>query len=194
VKVGYARVSTEEQSLEMQIEALERAGCERIVSEKAHADEAYEISQEELERLIESLDEGDVLVVWKLDRMSRSLLHFSKLVLEFEERGISFRSITEHLDTSNPAGRLMVNILVSFAQYEREIIRERTKASLANAKRRGVKLGRKHKLNAQQRDEAFELYKSDYPVKRIARIFGVNRMTIYRIIKRMEASHESRAS
>ena len=188
MRVGYARVSTEEQNLEMQIEALERAGCERIVSEHAHADEDLTISQNEMHTLINSLEAGDCLVIWKLDRMTRSLIHFSKLMLTFREKGLSFCSITEHFDTTTPAGQLNLNILVAFAQYERELIRARTKASLASAKKRGVKLGRKFKLTQAQRTEAFELYQQDYSVPRIARIFGVNRMTIYRIIKRQEDS------
>jgi DNA invertase Pin-like site-specific DNA recombinase len=134
--VGYARVSTQEQSPELQLDALQKAGCERIFVEKASG------AQRDRPELRAALDfmrgKGDVLVVWKLDRLARSLKQLIETVEDLERRGIGFRSLTEQIDTTSPGGRLVFHILGVMAEFERSIIRERTRAGLDAARACGT--------------------------------------------------------
>ncbi|RZK56190.1 MAG: recombinase family protein [Pedobacter sp.] len=139
MKIGYARVSTKEQNLNLQIEALEKAGCETIFRETISG--ATKV-RPELDKMISQFRKGDELVVWKLDRLGRSLKHIIDLVLRLSEEGIIIKGLTDGVDTSTINGRLFLNIMASLAEYERELIRERTKAGLESARARGRTGGR----------------------------------------------------
>ena len=138
--IGYARVSTQEQDPALQLDALEQVGCDKVFTEKASG------AQRDRPQLIAALEymrEGDTLVVWKLDRLARSLRQLIETVEMLEERGIGFRSLTEAIDTTSPGGKLVFHIFASLAEFERGIIRERVNAGLARARASGVKLGRR---------------------------------------------------
>ena len=139
MKIGYARVSTQEQNLSLQIDALNQAGCEQIYQEKVSGSLA---DRPELTRLLEMIRVGDTLVIWKLDRLGRSLAHLIGLVSDLEARQIGLLSLNDPVDTTTPQGRLVFRIFASLAEFEREVIRERTMAGLASARRRGQRLGR----------------------------------------------------
>nr|WP_321410497.1 recombinase family protein [uncultured Carboxylicivirga sp.] len=126
MKIGYARVSTKDQNLEMQIEALNKTGCTKIFQETKSAVK----ERPELEKMLEHTREGDIVVVWKLDRLGKSLKHLIEMVSGFRERGVEFISLNDSIDTTTAQGRLTFNIFASFAEFERELIRERTIAGL----------------------------------------------------------------
>lgn len=139
MKIGYARVSTKDQNLELQIEALEKAGCERIYQEKISGSTK---NRPELDKMIEQFRKDDELIVWRLDRLGRSLKHIIDLVLSLNEKGIIIKGLTDGVDTSTINGRLFLNLMASLAEYDRELIRERTNAGLSSARARGRKGGR----------------------------------------------------
>lgn len=134
MKIGYARVSTKDQNLDLQIEALQKAGCEKIFEEKISGSTK---NRPELDKMIEQFRPGDELYVWRLDRLGRSLKHIIDLVLALSEKGIIIKGLTDGVDTSTINGRLFLNLMASLAEYERELIRERTKAGLQSARARG---------------------------------------------------------
>ena len=141
--VGYARVSTNDQNLALQIDALKSAGCETI-----YEDEGFSGSKSKrpgLDRAMSRLKSGDTLVVWKLDRLGRSMKHLIQMTSRFERRGIQFRSISDAIDTSTPGGKLYFHLMGAFTEFESSLISERTKAGMAAAKARGVKMGRPRK-------------------------------------------------
>jgi DNA invertase Pin-like site-specific DNA recombinase len=180
--IGYSRVSTADQSADLQTDALHEAGCVRVFAEKASG--ALD-KRPELERMLDHLREGDVVVVWRLDRLGRSLRHLLELVADLEARGVGFRSLTEGIDTSNPGGRLVFNIFASLSQFERELIRERTVAGLAAARARGRKGGRPPKMTPEKLDVARSMYESGkHSVAAIAQTVGVSRATLYRSLSR----------
>ncbi|SPX55309.1 DNA-invertase [Klebsiella pneumoniae] len=141
--IGYARVSTQEQDTQAQISALKSAGCELIFQEKASGGRW---DRPELQRLLQQLRKDDQVIVWKLDRLSRSLKDLLLTLEKIENTGADFRSITENIDTSTPAGRMMMQIVGSFAEFERAMLRERTKSGLAAARQDGRVGGRRPKL------------------------------------------------
>lgn len=178
--IGYARVSTTEQNADLQIDALRKAGCERIYTD--HASGAKE-HRPQLDRMIESLREGDTVVVWKLDRLGRSLQHLVAMMDRFGAAGIGFRSLTENIDATTSGGKLVYNIFAAMAQFERDLIRERTNAGLKAARARGRKGGRRPKLTSAQKARVRELYDSGaVTVNEIASQYNVGRTTIYRAI------------
>ena len=136
--IGYARVSTTEQNLDLQKDALKQAGCERIVADTASGGKAQRSG---LDRALELLRKGDTLVVWRLDRLGRSLRHLIELIGELEGRGIGFQSITEAIDTTSPGGTLVFHIFGALAEFERNLIRERTMAGLEAARRGAGRAG-----------------------------------------------------
>jgi DNA invertase Pin-like site-specific DNA recombinase len=149
--IGYARVSkADAQDTVVQVKALTQAVCKRIFEEKASGGRW---DRPELHKALEQLREGDVLVVWKLDRLSRSLKDLLHIMERVREAGAGFRSLTEAVDTTTAAGRMMMQMLGSFAEFERSVVRERTRAGLAAARDRGVKVGRPAKLSAHQQQE-----------------------------------------
>lgn len=177
--IGYARVSTADQDPSLQIDALKAAGCERIFVE--HASGA-KVDRPELARTIDYCRSGDVLDVWKLDRLGRSLPHLIEVVRDLETRGVGFRSLTEGMDTTTAGGRLVFHFFGALAEFERDLIRERTMAGLAAARARGRVGGRPPALSEKKR-EAVRAYAARYPhtpLDEIAEVFGVSRSTIYR--------------
>jgi DNA invertase Pin-like site-specific DNA recombinase len=155
--IGYARVSTDDQNAAAQVQALEAVGCERIFTEKASGGRW---DRPELQRLFEQLRKGDVVIVWKLDRLSRSLRDLLAIMERVEKAGAGFRSLTEAIDTTTPAGRMMMQMLGSFAEFEREMLRERTKAGLKAAREAGRIGGRRPKLKPEQEHEIIRFVSS----------------------------------
>ena len=185
-RIGYARVSIgDEQSTALQLRALKEAGCKRILEEAASGGRW---DRPELQKMLDQLREGDVIVVWKLDRLSRSLKDLLHLLDRIEAANAGFRSLTESIDTTTPAGRMMMQMVGSFAEFERAMIRERTKAGLAQARSEGRIGGRRPKLNAKQRAEIAENVTSGRKsAAEMARIFGVSQPTVSRIVAERRA-------
>ena len=178
MKIGYARVSTDDQNLDLQKDALHRAGCETIYEEKASG---RNIDRPELAACLKSLRPGDTLVCWKLDRLGRSLQDLVRMVSTLKERGIGFESLTEKIDTSSAAGSLIFHIFGSLAEFERALIKERTMAGLSAARARGRKGGRPKKLNETQWKAIKTLMDAkELTVAEIAKQFGVSRSALYR--------------
>lgn len=146
--IGYARVSTAEQSLEMQVAALQKHGCNRILVEKVSA---VSSKRAKLESALDMLRPGDTFVVWKMDRLARSLTDLLRRVSYINDCGAQFVSLTERIDTSSASGRLLFHVLGALGEFERDLIRERTMAGMKAAKERGVKFGREPKLSVQER-------------------------------------------
>jgi DNA invertase Pin-like site-specific DNA recombinase len=182
MNIGYARVSTQEQNLELQLDALAKAGCGKIFED--HASGA-KMARPGLDQGLSHLREGDVLVIWKLDRLGRTIRGLIELVGKLRERGIGFKSLTEGFDTSTPGGRLIFHVFAALAEMERDLIRERTQAGLAAARARGRNGGRKPKLNAKKLAHARELLANrDISVGEVAATLGVDRSTLYRALAR----------
>jgi DNA invertase Pin-like site-specific DNA recombinase len=184
MRIGYARVSTHEQNLDLQKDALKRAGCDKII-EDVITGEAR--SRSGLDRAREQLREGDVLVVWRLDRLGRSLKHLIELMAELEQQKIGFQSMQESIDTTTPGCKLVFHIFGALAEFERNLIRERTKAGLDAARARGRKGGRPRKLSAQQRLPAIDFYnQKKHGVDEICRMLGISKPTLYAYISDRE--------
>ncbi len=180
--VGYARVSTQDQSLELQLDALRVAGCEQVFSEKITGKSR---ERPELTTCLKVLRKEDVLVVWKLDRLARSLKDLVELINELESRQIGFRSVTEAIDTTTAGGRLVFHIFGALAEFEHNLIRERTIAGLAAARARGRKGGRKPSMsNADTRKAAAMLKDDNITKKEVAEHFGVSRLTLNKSLAR----------
>jgi DNA invertase Pin-like site-specific DNA recombinase len=184
MKIGYARVSTHDQKLELQKDELEKAGCERIFEEKISGKTK---ERPALKDMIEILRQGDSVVVWKLDRLGRSLRDLIDLVAEIQSKGADFISIKDSINTQTATGRFTFNIFASLAEFEREIIRERTMAGLTAAKARGRMGGRPKGLTKKAMDKAHSallLYNSKKKtVDEIAEELGLSRATCYRYIE-----------
>jgi DNA invertase Pin-like site-specific DNA recombinase len=153
--IGYARVSTIEQNPGLQLDALHAAGCARVFTEEASGAAA---ERPELARALDHLRAGDALVVWKLDRLGRSLRHLIDTVRALEDRGVGFRSLQEQVDTTTPGGRLVFHVFGALAEFERDLIRERTHAGLAAARARGRRGGRPSVMTAEKLRAARQLY------------------------------------
>lgn len=175
--LGYARVSTVDQDPALQLDALAAAGCARVWTEKASGS-AKERPQ--LTALVEALLPGDTLVVWRLDRLGRSLRHLVDLVTELAERGIGFRSLQESIDTTTPGGRLVFHVFSALAEFERDLVRERTIAGLEAAKRRGNVGGRPSVMTPPKLRQLQRMAADGESPTEIARVLGVGRATVYR--------------
>lgn len=174
--IGYARVSTQDQNPELQIDALEAAGCERIYQEKITGKTRQ---RPELDACLNALRKGDTLLVWRLDRLGRSLKDLVEIVTSLEERGVGFRSLTESIDTTNTSGKLIFHIFGALAEFERNLISDRTKAGLAAARARGRKGGRKPKMSASDVKLASAMLQDPNTTKtEVAEHFGVSRVTL----------------
>ncbi|AXH00549.1 recombinase family protein (plasmid) [Deinococcus wulumuqiensis] len=179
--IGYARVSKGDQDTTLQLKALEGAGVQKTYTENASGGRW---DRPELHKALEQLREGDVLVVWKLDRLSRSLKDLLTLLEQIEGQGAGFRSLTENIDTTTPAGRMMMQMVGSFAEFERAMIRERTRAGLEQARSQGRVGGRRPKLNAAQQAEIRDAVQSGRKTAAdCARLFGVSQATVSRIVR-----------
>ncbi|MDR6457719.1 MULTISPECIES: recombinase family protein [Chryseobacterium] len=184
MKIGYARVSTKDQNLDLQIEALEKVGCEKIYQEKISGATK---NRPELDKMIEQFREGDELYVWRLDRLGRSLKNIIDLVLSLSDKGIIIKGLVDGVDTSTINGRLFLNLMASLAEYERELIRERTNAGLQAARARG-RLGGRPKGYTKETISKLIIMRSVYkdPTKAPEEIYkplGLTRATFYRYAK-----------
>lgn len=175
--IGYARVSTQDQNLELQYDALRKAGCEKIVEDQVSGSRA---ERPGLNKVMELLREGDTLVVWKLDRLGRSVKHLVDLVSELSNSGIHFKSLTDAIDTSTTSGRFFFHIMASLAQMERELTVERTRAGLEVARQLGRTGGRKRQMTDSKIASAKKLLSSGVPPKEVAKNLGVSIPTLYR--------------
>lgn len=178
MKIGYARVSTDDQTLDLQLDALRQAGAETIYQEQASGKSA---SRPELEACLKALRKGDTLSVWRLDRLGRNLADLVAIVTDLEARGVAFESITEQIATGSSSGKLVFHLFAALAEFERNLIRERTNAGLKAARKRGRVGGRPKKLSEAEKAMVKTLLADPKnEVAAIARQFGVSRSTIYR--------------
>jgi DNA invertase Pin-like site-specific DNA recombinase len=175
--VGYARVSTQDQNLDLQNEALVQAGCEKIFGDKLSGSRA---ERPGLTKALEMLRAGDTLIVWKLDRLGRSVKNLVDLVGELHEQGVQFKSLTDAIDTGTPSGRFFFHVMASLAEMERELTVERTRAGLEAARQLGRKGGRKPKMTPSKIASAKKLLASGVPPKEVAQNLGVSIPTLYR--------------
>jgi len=184
--IGYARVSTQDQDPEMQVDALRKAGCEKIFVEKASGAKR---DRPELRAAIEYARENDTIVVWKLDRLARSLKQLIETVEHLEGRSIGFKSLTETIDTTTPSGRLVFTIFAGLAEFERSIIRERTIAGLESARSRGRVGGRPRSVSDDDIAAAKALLKDpSITVKKVAERIGCSEATLYRYLPAAKAN------
>jgi DNA invertase Pin-like site-specific DNA recombinase len=184
--IGYARISTHDQTSALQQDALQRAGCNKIFTDTASGAKA---ERKGLEEALEFLRAGDTLVVWRLDRLGRSLPHLIASMTRLEERGIGFKSLTENIDTTTSGGKLIFHIFGALAEFERNLIRERTTAGLLAARARGRKGGRPKVLTGKQLSIAQDLYEKRHPIAEICRTLKVSKATLYRYVNSWE-SHQ----
>jgi DNA invertase Pin-like site-specific DNA recombinase len=181
LRIGYARVSRDEQTLDLQTDALEKSHCEKIFTDKASG--AKE-SRPGLDKALEHLRPGDTLVVWRLDRLGRSLKHLIGLVEDLNAKGIGFASLTESIDTTTSNGKLIFHIFCSLAEFERNVIRERTMAGLASARARGRKGGRTQTITEKKIAQATTLAEtSNDSISDICKSLGISRSTYYKRTK-----------
>ncbi len=183
-RIGYARVSTKDQRLALQLDALNQAGCAPIF--KDHGVSGAQGSRPGLDAMLSSVVAGDTVVVYKLDRLGRSVLHLSDLLVRFQEDGIHFMSLSEGINTATPGGKLVFHLFSAFAEFQRDIILENTLCGLAAARKRGRRLGRPRLLDRQTIVQANRLIASGERREDVAGLFGVSRMTLDRSIRRME--------
>ncbi len=176
---GYARVSSETQSFAGQVAELSAAGAVKVFAEKFTGKVAADRKQ--LQALLAKVREGDVIVVTKLDRFARSTRDLLNLMHELEQRGVGFRALGDSVDTTTPAGRLMLQMLAAIAEFERGMIRERCAAGIARAKAEGRPLGRKRSLNPHQRKQALDMLAKGDTQRAVARLFNVGQATISRL-------------
>jgi DNA invertase Pin-like site-specific DNA recombinase len=177
---GYARVSTDDQTPALQLAALKKAGCRTIFKDDGLS--GATTKRPALLRCLKKLEHGDTLTVWKLDRLGRSLRGLITMLDDLKHRGVKFRSLTEAIDTETPTGRAMWQMIGVLAELERSLISERTRAGVKDAKRRGVKFGRKPKLTAQQKTNARKLIDTGERREDVAALLNVNRTTLYRAL------------
>lgn len=179
--VGYARISTADQSMNLQEDALKRAGCERVYTDTASGATSERTG---LKEALDFMREGDVLVVWRLDRLGRSLRDLLETVATLESRKIGFKSLSESLDTTTSGGKFFFQVFGALAEFERNLIRERTQAGLKSARARGRVGGRPRTLDPQKADLARKLYdERAHTVKEIARMVGISKPGLYHYLK-----------
>lgn len=181
MRFGYARVSTEDQDLAAQLDALQAAGCDQVLSEKVSG---RAVLRPELDRLLDKLRPGDQVVVWRLDRLGRSLKHLVALVDQFAADGVELISLQENIDTSTASGKMVAQIFAVLAEFERNLISERTKAGLQAARARGRSGGRPRALSESQLKIArASLQDPAVQISEVAKQLGVSRATLYRYLK-----------
>lgn len=187
MKIGYARVSTGKQTLRMQRQELKKAGCEKIFADSGISGSA--VSKPEYEKALAFAREGDELVVFKLDRLSRKLSFLIDEIARIEKLGLSFSSLHERIETVSPAGKLFFHMVGAFAQFEKDQLQQRTRAGLAAARRAGKRLGRPKTISDKQWEQAQALLNADPPasVTSIARLLNVSRQTVYNRMGKADA-------
>ena len=179
MKIGYARVSTLDQNLDLQLKALKKEGCEKIFREKVSGITRH---RPEFQRMLDQVRQGDTIIVWKLDRLARSTRDLLNTMETLSESGAKFQSISEPwANTTTHAGKMIMTVFAGIAEFERDLIRERTGAGREAAKKRGVQFGRPRKLNPQQLQLAAELIDQGKAAREIAKTFNVHEATIYRL-------------
>jgi DNA invertase Pin-like site-specific DNA recombinase len=175
--IGYARVSTDDQNLDLQRDALQQAGCDKIYTDRQSGASAERAG---LTTALEVVRSGDTLVVWRLDRLGRSLKDLIRLVEQLEQRGVGLKSLQENIDTTTSGGRLVFHLFGALAEFERNLIRERTQAGLSAARARGRQGGRPKMLDAEKRQLALRLYhEREHSVAEICRLMGISKSTLY---------------
>lgn len=182
--IGYARVSTSEQNPELQQDALTKAGCERIYMDKISGTVA---DRPNLNQMREILRPGDVLIVWKLDRLGRSLKDLIGWVAYLDQQGVSLKSLTESIDTASLTGKLVFHIFGALAEFERGLIVERTMAGLEAARARGRKGGRPFRISEEKRKMVVELYWQKRPLDEICALAGIAKQTLYSYVRKDQA-------
>jgi DNA invertase Pin-like site-specific DNA recombinase len=182
--VGYARVSTPDQTTQLQEDALAKAGCDRIVCETASGKTTQ---RPQLERLLAGLEPGDTLMVWKLDRLGRSVTDLVNIVSGLHAANVGFRSLTDDIDTTTAGSRLIFHVFCVLAEFEADLTRERTMAGLAAARNQGRKGGRPTVLTPERREAIDQLHAASRSVLQIARATGISRGSVYRHLERVEA-------
>lgn len=180
MKFGYARVSTSDQDASLQRDALKAAGCDKITIDKVSGAAK---KRPKLDKLVKSLNEGDVLAVWRLDRVGRSLPHLLAFVQDLQDRGIGFQSLHETIDTTSANGKLMFHVFAALIEFERDLLIERTNAGLDAARKRGARIGRPPTLTPTQVKHARKLIEAGERPVDVAGTLGVNRSTLYRALK-----------
>ena len=187
--LGYARVSTDDQETNLQIDALEKAGCERIFQEKSSGTRS---DRPELNRLLDQARKGDIVLVWKLDRLGRSVKQLIEAVDTLHNAGVQLKSLTENIiDTTTPSGKLVFGVFAVIAEFERDMLRQRTMAGLAAAKKRGRVGGKPRSLDAEKTKKARIMLDSDqYTKTEVAKELGVSRHTLWRSLKRIEENSD----
>ena len=184
MKYGYARVSTEDQNPAMQLAALKKAGCKTVFKDEVTG---AHVNRPALARCLKKLETGDTLIVWKLDRLGRSLRDLITMLDDFRSTGIRFKSLTEAIDTETPTGRAMWQMIGVLAELERSLIVERTRAGVKAAQKRGVKFGRKVKLTPDRVAHARKLINQGTTPTEAAKLVAVSRATLYRALQREAA-------
>lgn len=180
--IGYARISTSEQNMDLQKDALKAAGCEQIYSDVISGSK---VERPGLNNAISHLRQGDTLVVWKLDRLGRSIQHLIQTVKSLDEKGISFKSLQDSIDTSTPGGKLVFHIFCALAEFERDLITERTYAGLKAARARGRIGGRRYKLDLRQVDRLKQIYeKRAISIPEICKMFAISKQSLYNYINK----------
>ncbi len=178
--IGYARVSTDDQNLDLQQDALQKAGCERIYEDRFTGAKA---ERPGLKRTLADARKGDTIVVWRLDRLSRSLKDLIEIVALLETKGTGLKSLQESIDTTQSSGRLVFHIFGALAEFERNLIRERTQAGLIAARARGRKGGRPKALNEDKQALAVKLYnEKKHTIEQICKMMGISKPTLYKYI------------
>lgn len=189
--IGYARVSTLDQNLDLQSDALNGAGCDEIFSDVASG---AKDKRPGLDQALARLQSGDVFIVWKLDRLGRSLAHLVATVNELAARGVEFRSVSEKIDTTSPGGKFLFHVFAAIAEFERGMISERTVAGLTAARARGRRGGAKPKLDAEQIAIVRRLARDNYAINSICSVVGISRRTYFRYMADIRAADTAKAS
>lgn len=179
--IGYARVSTEDQNLYLQLDALQQAGCSPILFDKASG---AKTDRPELQRALEMCHEGDTFVVWKLDRLGRSLQHLIQMVMNLNQKGVGFKTVCDGIDTTTSSGKLVFHIFAALAEFERNLIRDRTLAGLQAARNRGRKGGRPTVMNNDKASIARKMISAGTSINETAKLIGVSTPTLWRYLNR----------
>ena len=181
MKIGYARIYTTDQNLDLQLDALNNAGCEKIITDEISGSLSERVG---LKELLNILRKGDEVIVWRLDRLGRSLKHLIELINQFHNLGVTFTSLQESINTNNSTGKLIFHIFGALSEFERNLILERTKAGLESARARGRQGGRPKKLTKDKRQLAKELYEGKkHSLVQICDMLGISKPTLYKYIR-----------
>lgn len=191
MKIGYARVSTDDQSADLQLDALNTAGCDQIYVEKVSG-ALGKAKRPELNSCLKSLRKGDTLVCWRLDRLGRSLQDLVNIIEELREKEIYFESLSEKIETESSTGRLVFHLFAALSEFERNLIRERTKAGLEAARARGRKGGRRPIMTRRKLELAKSMLASGHTYKEVANSFGITRGGLYQALARAEREAEGK--